>query len=280
MEAMEIVQIKLSDTTQPIWYRHEFPGRSNTLLHDTAIDVNTKPRESFFNTSQSPTTELKPVSMTVADKDWLYGSFAIVLLMIVVLRLLYPLRINKLFRTLLFPGKGKPDDRLFEFRFDLFTIFFIVIYSITFSLLVISFLNGFSWLPVMKSEETVQLFFMFAVSFCALLVLKIIVSRIAASIFSTKNQSEKYQDHLLVSAFTTSALIIPLIVVNVFSASTAFIFAAAIVLLATLTVRIFRTVSIVLDLGSFSHIHFILYFCTLEIIPLLIIGKIILMLLI
>ncbi len=106
-----------------------------------------------------------------------------------------------------------------------------------------------------------------------LTVFKTISIRIAGSVFSTKNAALQYQDHMLISMFTSSTLIVPLLVVNAFSGSKVFLVSSLIILGGVSLVRLVRSLGISFQVTGYSPFHFLLYFCTLEILPLAILGK-------
>ncbi|MFO7722487.1 MAG: DUF4271 domain-containing protein [Bacteroidales bacterium] len=210
------------------------------------------------------------------ESDWLYGSFAIILFMIVLLRIFYPLQISRLIRSAIFPGKGQADTRVFEFRTDTFSLLFLIIYSTSFGLLAVSSLAGFRWLPAFLPGDLARLFFLFSGGFLLVMLFKLLMIRFTSSVFRTQKAGLAYQDHMLISAFVTSALIIPFVVMNAFSASPGFLIGAFLIIAALAVIRLARVFPLGFTVESFSYVHFILYFCTLEILPLLFIGKIIL----
>ena len=279
MEETVFIRFNLSDTVPPVWFSSGIADRLNPILSDTGLPESIKPAKEFFFRSELKAIDDYEAPKIIPDNDWIYGSFAIVLLMIVLLRLLYPSRINQLFRTLIFPGKGKPEERNFGLRPDIFTILFFVIYSVSFSLFTIACIQNFGFAPESFHENLVFFFFVFSMLFILLLLAKLLSARFLSSVFSTQNLSLIYQDQLMVSAFSTAAVILPLIVINTFTASIVIIIFAMIIVAMILTTRIVRLISIISGTRMFSRFHFILYFCTLEIFPLMIIGKIILILL-
>lgn len=279
MEESGPIRFCLSDTIPPVWLSADIARRLNPLLSDSGLPESVNPEKEFFYRSELRAGDKDVTPKIIPDNDWLYGSFALVLLMIVVLRLMYPVRIKRLFRTLIFPGKGKQEERIFVFRFDIFTILFFVIYSVSFSLFTIAVIQDFGLAGGNFNENVVFLFFVFSMLFNLLLLGKLLSSRFLAAVFSTQNPSLLYQDLLLVSAFTTAALILPMIVVNVFTSSMVFLVIALFITLILLIIRIIRSIDNISPMRLFSWFHFILYFCTLEILPLMILGKIILILL-
>jgi len=251
-------------------------GDADSLSADSfSLTIEPSVVHSFFTISVQNPGRLDQTPRKAIESDWLYGSFAIILFMIVLLRIFYPVQISRLIRTAIFPGKGQADTRVFEFRADTFSLLFLIIYSASFSLLAISSLTGFNWMPVYHPGDLVRLFFISSAGFLLLMLFKLLIIRFTSSVFHTQKTGMVYQDHLLISAFVTSALIIPFVVMNAFSASQGFLIGAFVIMAVMTIVRLIRVFPLGFAIESFSYVHFILYFCTLEILPLLIIGKVI-----
>ncbi len=139
---------------EPVWFRVDSlisPARASDT--PAVVDTINSPSSEFapaklFSTSRTEITDsIHPEERQSPDKDWLYGVFALLLIMIVLLRLLYSRDINKLLRSMLFPGKPATDNRIFDFRPNLFAVFFLLIHSITIGLLVLSFVEGYGLFP-------------------------------------------------------------------------------------------------------------------------------------
>ncbi len=273
----------LQNSTMPVWYRLNltYAGDTNRVMPlPYALPDSTTEQTSgrFFTTTDSHILHL-PVPREHTDRDWQYGSFILILIMIVLLRVIYPNQVNNMLRSLIFPGKPSTVARVFEFRFNMYFILFFFIFSMTYGLMLYSLLERFRWGTILPGTMPVILFFGLSLAFALLIILKILMIRVSGRIFSTWDISIIYQDHLLISTFLSSAAIIPLIVINTFSSSNVFLFAAIAFVIVFFITRSIRIFSIGFGSATFSCLHFILYFCTLEILPMLIMGKIITILL-
>lgn len=268
-----------ADTTLPVWFRLD------QYMYATAADTDSVsgnpgtdtllpagPPPGFF-TARGRTTENEPELRKEPDKDWIYGSFALILVMIFILRLLYATQINGMLRSFLFPGKMGAEGRVFEFRMNLFSVLFTLIYSLTFGLLIFSVLEGYHLLPPLQPSDATLIFFAVSAAVALMFILKITMIRFAGALFYTREPAMMYNDHLLISAFTTTTLIIPLLVINTFSSSPVFLIITLGVAVILALVRIFRAFGVGFLVRGYSLFHFILYFCTLEMLPLLILGK-------
>jgi hypothetical protein len=264
-----------SDTTRPVWLTHSgITGQPADTVTD-AISPITAPPSRFFSGQAVKLPFREPMQKTEPQNDWLYGSFALILLIIVVLRLTWYRQITQMFRSMLFPSKGASDTRVFDFRINSFTVLFAIIYCMTFSLMILGIVERLGpRVGIGLEKEFIPfLFFLVAGGFLLLLLIKLAMAWFVARVFQVREAGQAYRDHLLLSAFSSAAVIIPIIVVNAFSTSPAFLIVAALFMITLILIRLFRTVVAGSHITPFSYLHIFLYFCTLEIIPLLVIGK-------
>jgi hypothetical protein len=279
MNPQDSLPIPPSDSILPIWHRmnffHDFKPETGDSLPVDSIGSNAiAPPPRFFTGHSVHPNGVEPIPRSQADSDWLYGSFALILFLIVLLRIAWPLQLKALFGAITFRFRSQPENRIFEFKPDLFSIIFMMIYSAIYSLLLMALLQGFNWLPLLHPGEAVQLFFALAFALLLLLIFKIALIAFTSRVFGLTIAGVFYQDHLLASGFISAAFMLPLVVINSFSASMVFVIMALIISIVLTVVRVFRMAGVRVATDSFSYLHFILYFCTLEILPLLIIGKI------
>jgi hypothetical protein len=267
---------------QPVWYRLDsfLVQTSTKQVPDSSYASPVGPTSSevrhFFHSTKTPMLKGNAAEdRRPAENDWLYGSFALILIMIVILRLLYASEVTRLLRSMIFPGKPGTDSRVFEFRFNLFTVLFMLIYSLSLGLLFLPAMELFPKFSLQFSETHLKTIIFFGTSAAAglMIFLKIMLVRAAGAVFSTKDSALLYQDHMLISMFSTATLIIPLLVVNAFSSSIVFLVIALFFLAFFSFIRLVRSISISFSTSGYSLFHFLLYFCTLEILPLLILGK-------
>lgn len=271
----------------PVWFQLDSlisPAKDTvnelTLNSPEPLQAEKTPEQSLFHaTAHRSKSFLSPSERKPIEKDWLYGVFALLLIMIVLLRILYARDINRLLRSMLFSSKSGTDNRIFDFRINLFSILFLLINSLSMGLLILSFLEGFAFLPWLSLNPASASYMFFGISGSILLLtgFKILFIRIAGSVFATGDAAMHYQDHLLATIFTSATLMIPLLVINAFSGSKFFLIASFVILLVIAAVRWVRSFSLSFNVTGYSAFHFILYFCTLEILPVLIIGKTVLM---
>lgn len=267
----------------PVWFQLDSmigPAWITDSAHIPSVPedqpAETRPVGSLFHaTAYHSGSILAPAERKPVEKDWLYGVLALLLIMIVLLRILYARDINRLLRSMLFPSKPGADSRIFDFRANLFSILFLLINSLSTALLILSFLEGFAFLPwlSLNPASASSLFFGFSGAILVLTGFKLLAIRISGTVFATGKAALYYQDQLLASIFTSATLIIPLLVINAFSGSKVFLIASLVILLVIGAVRWARSFALSFNVTGYSAFHFILYFCTLEILPVLIIGK-------
>ena len=122
------------------------------------------------------------------------------------------------------------------------------------------------------SNETL---FYLAIGLLGFYLSKIIVVFFSGQIFDISNVGRIYIDFLLIS-FSFLAVFFSLILwFDIYvGGKFLFVFSLAIIGLISL-VRIFRTYRIIIPKSAFSPFHFFLYLCTVEILPLIVLGKLV-----
>lgn len=273
----------ISDTIAPVWFRIEQYRQDDDTIPEelSLLMANDQDKVisdlSFFHSSTKATGEINMQEIKYVDKDWLYGSFAIILVIIVILKIFYSIQINSLFKSFFTQGFSKPEIRLYPFKFDMFSVLFIFLYSMAYGLMLLFSLKELTTLSFIEKNPPELLFFSFSLAFLSIILMRFVLIRLTGTVFSVFDESIIYQDQMLASAFISSAFIVPLIVVYAFSSLSVFLIFALFLMVAIIVVRLLRSINISISLESFSVFHFILYICTLEILPLLIAGKMLLL---
>jgi hypothetical protein len=94
-------------------------------------------------------------------------------------------------------------------------------------------------------------------------------------VFRTKQDTSELILTNLIFNGATGMVIFPFVVAGFYSANLLLIKMAGVILVAGMTLRFFRSLQIGLSAQTFSVIYLFLYLCTLEILPLLIIYRLI-----
>lgn len=109
-----------------------------------------------------------------------------------------------------------------------------------------------------------------------LLGLKLLLLRFLGFLFNLQKPASEYISILYLSYFNVSILFIPLIVafaLSPLSYANIFIAVGCVLLVLVLIIQLFRVATTILSGNKFSKMHLLLYFCALEVCPILILIK-------
>jgi len=106
-------------------------------------------------------------------------------------------------------------------------------------------------------------------------LLKIITIFLSAQIFNMRNSGRIYIDYILISMANIALFLSVFLWLDIYS-GIGFIFEITFGFIALFSlIRVIRTYALIMPKSVFSPFHFFLYLCTVEILPLLVLGKIV-----
>lgn len=114
-----------------------------------------------------------------------------------------------------------------------------------------------------------------SVSLIILWFIRRLLVRLTGFIFKSRLATDIYMLNNLIFTIATGLVIFPLGIAWFFGKQDFFLYLAAAIMLISLVVRLVRTIIGSLQVQTFSGMYIFLYFCTLEILPLAIVMKII-----
>jgi len=164
------------------------------------------------------------------------------------------------------------DDILFPA--GIYVPVFIAI-ALTFSVFVLQLdemLLSFSFYS--KPEELGKILFYLAGASIFMLA-KYLLHFMTGIIFGTRQLTKEYLNNAFYFNTVAAIIIIPLLMISTFSKSETVLLAVIIIALIMFILRIFRGLIISLEMEKYSQFQNFLYFCTLEILPLLAIYKLV-----
>ncbi len=180
---------------------------------------------------------------------------------------------GRLFRYLDISHPGRQQPPVGEimpliFRVALFAMVPLV-YSI-FAVLIFSKFNVRSY--IFQPVDLQVIVLLYAIIF-AYLAVKSVIIRIAGSIFKTKGFSKKYNAGQFVFNVVTSLLLLPVLWIMPYDQSLTTTYLAIFIYIVLFIIRMMRNAFIAKEEDKYSLFHFFIYFCTLEILPVLLIIK-------
>jgi hypothetical protein len=110
--------------------------------------------------------------------------------------------------------------------------------------------------------------------FLVLWILKVIVSRALSLLFNTGENSRELLANMYLFNLVAGILLLPLLACMAYAQSEIFFYIILGIIILIYTFRIFREALVGFTVNNFSVFHLFLYLCTLEILPMIVLAKI------
>lgn len=225
---------------------------------------------------------LRPANLTPIEKTNFYSGWITILLllsvaMIAYLRASYPKRFTEFFRAVLdmrFASQLVREEKVLSQRVSVFLtlIFFITVSAFLFLLCRYYNLQIFS-------GNNVLVFSKILLSVFLLFVFRIILVELTGFIFNAQNEFSFYNFHVFLFNKALGFALIP-VLLGLLYANTipqeVFIYAGIILFAISYLTRLIRGLNIGMAKQGFNKFYLFFYFCTLEILPVVVLAKIIL----
>lgn len=229
-------------------------------------------KPSIFVISKARVHNLNQEVRPAREHDWLTGLFIICLILISWIRYYNFRRIKQLFRAV--SGRHHVnqlvrDGNLVEERI---TPGLAVIYLSSLAVIIYQLFLGYfsAWL---NSPEPWLIFLIIIGSIGFMWFLKLMAIRLTGLIFRTKQDTAELILTNMIFNGATGIVIFPFVVAGFYSGNLLLIKVAGAILVMGMALRFFRSLMIGLSAQTFSVIYLFLYLCTLEILPLLILYR-------
>ena len=232
--------------------------------------------QSFFTSHQLKAQRIQPVSFKKYQPDWILGFLLLCFMLLAWVQVFYRRR----FRQILMAPYSKRflnqlvrDGDLFSERISLVAGF---IYLVTISL----FLYQFNELvPITDATKLIRGFPLFALISIFLLgfwILKIGLIRFLSFIFRTRQTSREYILNILIFNILTGIFLLPLLVFAVYLKCVVFLWICMIIFALFFIFRLIRGFLIGISITKFSYVFLFVYLCSLEMLPLVVLMKLVL----
>ncbi len=247
-----------------------------TSIHDTAAPIVHKNKyfPSFFQGHQLKPKHSGGQILEHKSEDWLIGVLLFALALIAYLRVSYYRRFNQLITASFdfqLSNQLVREESILTQRVSLFLTF---IFWVSIAMFVSQLLAYFHISPVGYSNFT--LFGLTLLFLGTIYFIKVFSLRLVGNIFQIEKESETYIFNVFLYNKLSGLLFLPLVILVRFLPNTyswpLFVLGFGILIL-VFAARIARGVFIGIAKKGVSFIHIVLYFCTLEILPLLLMAK-------
>jgi hypothetical protein len=244
------------------------------------IDTLQKPSTTFFAEHRLKTNLITPKLHKEITNDWWMSG---IILLCVSLFILVKVLANKRFKQIFFSVFGQHffhqlnrDGDLLKERIS---IPLFVIYSLLISLLIFQTVLIYN----KYQDELLNSFVLFLLIFISIIILwclKITVIKFIAKLFKEYQISIEYRINTLIFNIITGILLLPLLILITYLKTNIFLYSAFIIIGLLILFRFFRNIQIAINQRKISVLYIFLYFCSLEILPAIVIIKLVKMYLI
>jgi hypothetical protein len=232
--------------------------------------------QSFFTSHQLESQGIMPVPFKKYQPDWILGFFLLCFMLLAWVQVFYRRR----FRQILLAPYSKRflnqlvrDGDLFSERISLVMGF---IYLVTISLFLYQ-LNEFEFVKdstrLIQGLPLLTLIIIFVLGFW---ILKIGLIWFLSVIFRTPKTSREYILNILIFNILTGIFLLPLLVFAVYLKCVVFLWSCMIIFALFFLFRLIRGFLIGISMTKFSSVFLFVYLCSLEMLPLVVLIKVVL----
>jgi len=276
MKAVEITPMSNTVLSRDLKLISVKPFTDSTADFQSLLSTVVPHAQSFFTSHQLKAQRIQPVSFKKYQPDWILGFLLLCFMLLAWVQVFYRRR----FRQILMAPYSKRflnqlvrDGDLFSERISLVAGF---IYLVTISL----FLYQFNELvPITDATKLIRGFPLFALISIFLLgfwILKIGLIRFLSFIFRTRQTSREYILNILIFNILTGIFLLPLLVFAVYLKCVVFLWICMIIFALFFIFRLIRGFLIGISITKFSYVFLFVYLCSLEMLPLVVLMKLVL----
>lgn len=231
---------------------------------------------SFFTSQQLKTQGIRPMLFKKYHPDWILGLLLLCFVLLAWAQVFYRRRLRQILMATYskrFLSQLVRDGDLFSERISLATgfIYFIITSLFLFQL--------YELVLVKDAGRLLQGFPLFALISIFVLgfwILKIGLIRFLSFIFRTRQTSREYILNILIFNILTGIFLLPLMVFAVYLKSVIFLWICMIIFALFFFFRFVRGFLIGISITKFSYLFLFVYLCSLEILPLVVLLKVVL----
>jgi len=235
--------------------------------------VQLKPGPSIFTSHQLSPSPQGPKRIQNQSADWIAILVILCLIIIAWVQTNYSKRLRQIIRSVALPYYVNQLEREGNLYNERITLGLGFIYLTSVSLLLYQFFQLFR-----ITEIALPNFLIYLIIFSSLIgyfVIKTLLIQVTGIIFKTLDQAHSYRLNSLIFNHTTGLFLFPVLLISLYWQLSPFIWIAFGVFSILLIYRFLRSIIIGLSNTKFPVFYLILYLCTLEILPLLLLIKVI-----
>ena len=234
----------------------------------------TMPTEKFITATDTAITQITPKVIAESPSGDTTAILSGVLFLAALLHFADRHLYGKLFRYLDISHPAHQQQSVGEMMPIGFRIVLFAMIPLVYSVFIVLIFSKFNIQPyIFQSTDYHLIFSLYAIIF-AYLTSKYIIIRFSGTIFKTLTISKKYNAGQFVFNVITSILLLPVLWALPYDKSFATAYLAVSIYIVLFIFRMMRNAFVAKEEDKYSLFHFFIYFCTLEILPVLLLVKV------
>jgi hypothetical protein len=252
------------------------PGTDSTAEFQSLLSPASPPGQSFFTSHQLRIQSIHPIPYIKYQPDWILGLLLFCFVLLAWAQVFYRRRLRLILMAPFskrFLSQLVREGDLFSERISIAAG---LIYLLTTSLFIF---EGYE-LMIVKGYRGLlgglPLFAMIGIFLLGFWVLKTGMIQFLSFIFRTRTTSREYILNILIINILTGLVLLPLLVFAVYLKSVIFLWFCMIIFALLFIFRFVRGFLIGISITKFSYVFLFVYLCSLEILPLIVMMKVVL----
>ena len=248
---------------------------SDTLLLSDSISVAAPSRDkTFFSTGSLKGNYFNPVEITKTSNDWIAVHLIILLVLLAWVRFFYRKRLSQVFSSAAanhYYYQLSREGNLFRERIS---IPLFIIYLVSFSLFIYLLVVYFAP-PSFTPLQGIKLFSAIILMVLIFWIIKNGIINLTGIIFKDYYSSSDILLTNFIFNLVFGLILLPIVIIAVYCSYKNILYAGIVVWLLLTVYRVGRELFSGISLSNYSLYYRILYLCTLEILPLLVVTKLV-----
>lgn len=245
----------------------------STAMADIPSSINAPDTKTFLTSSAKGTRQYNPEPLKHENRDWLTIAMLVSLILLVWMNYRTRRRLNQLIGAFFSARAFNQFLREGDIRREQIIFPLIAVYLLTIPAL---FLELLTKIEGYGSFFRLSSFFLVLIFLSAGWFVKTTAIGLSGSIFREKDAATIYNAYNLVVNFVMGIFLLPALIVITYTSYEFIDWIVFLIVVIVLIYRIVRQFFFILSTRKFSLFHIFLYLCTLEILPLLLIIKVVL----
>jgi len=231
-------------------------------------------KSSIFKTTAHLSQQITPTVRHQPSDDWLTATFLVCLIILAWVRYYYSRRIKQLFKATIAKHNVNQLIREGNVTNERITPALAFVYIASITTIIYQFGSGYLS-EIIGITNIFRIYYIIFGAVVSFWMAKVLLVKAMGSLFRTRHEAAEYILTSLIFNLATGIIAFPLTVAGYYSGSTIITYLAVAVFITGLVFRFLRSISISFTSQTFSLVYLFLYLCTLEILPVLILFKII-----